>query len=114
MKLLFSFIILSSFTFFPLHSEEKTGSCVTLTGSENQPTGQTAFTFYNSCPVRMYINACVADKSGETKLYKSFKSVPAGGNFTIYTFPDMTTDDIQWIAGESDPGIPPLCLLHDR
>lgn len=112
MKLLFSLIIFSSFTLLPVHSEEKTETCVTITGSANQSAGQTAFTFYNSCPERMYINACVADTSGETKLYKSFKSVPVGGNFTIYTFPDMTTDNIQWIAGESDPGIPPLCLLH--
>jgi hypothetical protein len=63
MKLLFILTILSSFTLFLIHSDEKTGSCVTMTGSENQLAGQIAF-IHNG-------------------------------------------------TQESDPGIPPLCLLHN-
>ena len=111
MKLLFSLIILSSFILFSAQAEEiPKPSCVVLTKAENQPAG--AFTFLNTCEKRMYINACVADAKGETKLYKSFKAVPNGSNFTIYTSPTVTIDQIHWVAGEIDPGIPPLCLLH--
>lgn len=112
MKLLFSLIILASLTIFTVQSDEMAPPCVTVTKSENQPAGQTAFTFTNTCKEKMYINACVANASGEIKLYKSFKAVPPEGKFTIYTFPNTTTDDIHFVADTSDPGIPPSCLLH--
>jgi len=88
--------------------------CVILTNSGSRMGGQTSFTFYNSCNERVYINACVSDSWGENKLYKSFKAVPVGGRYTIYTFPDMRADQLQWIADSSDPGVPLLCTVPKK
>lgn len=112
MKLLLTLFTLAHLALFPVYSVEMNPTCVILEKSENQPAGQTSFTFINNCSEKMYINACVTAPSGEIKLYKSFRPIPPDGKFTFYTFPEVTADNIHWVAGVTDPGIPPACLLH--
>lgn len=83
-------------------------SCVKPTVSGR---GQSSFTFYNSCPQRVFINACVAESPGETKLYRSMQAIPVGGRYTIYTT-NMRPNKIEWLADTVDPGAPGLCALN--
>lgn len=70
---------------------------------------QTSYSFFNGCGERLYINACVTDRFGDPKLYRSGRSIQVGGRFTINTLPGMSPDQLLWVAGPMDPGVPPLC-----
>lgn len=70
---------------------------------------QTSFSFFNGCGARLYINACISDRFGDPKLYRSGRSIQIGGRYTINTLPGMSPDNMQWVAGISDPGAPSLC-----
>lgn len=84
-------------------------SCVRVSDAGYQSNGQRVIRFYNSCPSRLFINACVLDRKGNTKLYRSGSRVATNGTFTIYTFPDADARKVQMTAATSDPGIPILC-----
>lgn len=74
-----------------------------------QANGQRVIRLYNNCPSKLYINACVVDNAGNTKLYQSAVKVPSHGNFFIYTFPDIDSTKIQLTAMTSEPVVPTLC-----
>lgn len=108
--LLFSFIV-ASLQGIPSEEAKKVSffqSCV-IPKIDDKSGGQTVVNFYNLCSEKVYINACLADSSGEIKLYKSFRPIPLGGKFTIYTFPSVILSDLHWVADITDPGIPPMC-----
>lgn len=84
-------------------------SCIKVFDGGMQSNGQKVIRFYNGCPERLYINACVKARDGEIKLYQSGRTVMTNGNFTLYTFPFVTPSTIQWSAGRSMAGIPPIC-----
>lgn len=83
-------------------------SCVRVTQG-GRSFNQTSYSFFNGCGERLFINACVSDRFGDPKLYRSGRSIQVGGRFTINTLPGMSPDQLQWTAGPSDPGAPPLC-----
>jgi hypothetical protein len=84
-------------------------SCIITSYGGTSPSTQSSYSFYNGCGERLYINACVTDYWGEPKLYRSGRTIQIGGRYTIYTLPGISPDKIQWVAGPSDPGAPPLC-----
>lgn len=84
-------------------------SCVKVFDGGMQGNGQKLIRFYNGCPERLYINACVKSREGEIKLYQSGRSIMTNGNFTLYTFPFVTPSTIQWSAGRTSAAIPPIC-----
>lgn len=84
-------------------------SCITTSSGGTRLGNQSSYSFYNGCGERLYINACVTDYWGDPKIYRSGRTIQIGGRYTIYTLPGMSPDKIQWVAGPSDPGAPPLC-----
>lgn len=73
-------------------------------------TDQRSIKFYNNCSTKLYINACVKDKKGNTKLYRSVSKVSAGGYFNIYTYPDITVKQVTFTAGSYEAGTPANCV----
>jgi len=59
----------------------------------------------------MYINACVLDSNGKTKLYQSGSRILTNGSFTIMTFPDQIPVHVTWTADPYEALIPDLCNL---
>jgi hypothetical protein len=83
--------------------------CVKVFNAGQQLNGQTNIRFYNACPERLYINACVLDTNGKVKLYQSGSRVLTNGNFTIMTFPDQIPALVSWTADPYSPIMPDLC-----
>ena len=84
--------------------------CIQTFNAGQSINGQTNIRFYNACPERMYINVCVLDTSGNTKLYKSGSRVMTNGNFTINTFPDQIPRFVAWTADPIQPlVVPDIC-----
>lgn len=86
-------------------------SCVKVYDGGMQGNGQKSIRFYNGCPERLYINACVVASDGETKLYKSGNRIMTNGNFTIYTFPFVTPTSLRWSAGTLAAAAPAPCTI---
>lgn len=84
-------------------------ACIKVFDGGMQANGQHAIRFYNGCPTKVYINACVKDNEGESKLYQSPRSIPKNGNYTIWTFPYVIPSNVEWIAALFNPPIPGLC-----
>lgn len=83
--------------------------CVRVSDNGYQSNGQRVIRFYNGCPSKLYINACVVDSKGNSKLYRSGSKISSNGNFTIFTFPDVDPKKVTMTAATSDPGIPAFC-----
>lgn len=66
-----------------------------------------SFSFLNACPERVYINVCVRDIFGNTKLYQSGNRIQVGGRFIINSFYEVR--GISWTADPYNPLIPPPC-----
>lgn len=80
------------------------GSCINV----SQP-NRNSFSFYNICPERVYINVCARDIFGETKLYRSGRTIPVGGRYTIFTFYETRPQGITWAVDPVNPLVPPPC-----
>ena len=104
---------LSSFS-FNIGDADSFKSCIKVSDGGMLANGQHAIRFYNGCPSKAYINACVKDRQGNTKLYQSGRLVPTNGNFTIQTFPFVVPSSVDWTAGLFDPQIPGLCAKNDK
>ena len=92
-----------------LKFEPNWSGCVKVFDGGMQANGQQLIRFYNGCPERLYINACVRSTEGEIKLYQSGRSIMTNGNFTIYTFPFVSPAQVVWSAGIGGAPIPKLC-----
>lgn len=86
-------------------------ACVKVFDGGTQLNGQQNIRFYNACPDDLYINVCVQDTSGKTKLYPSNRRVDYNGNFTISTFPDQIPRLVTYVAGDSAQATPALCVV---
>lgn len=108
-------ILIYSFYMYPIQAEEvftevaNYKSCVKVYDGGMQSNAQRVIRFYNGCPVRLYINACVKSREGEVKLYQSGRTVQTNGNFTIYTFPFVEPKTVAYSASPSLAAIPPPC-----
>lgn len=83
-------------------------SCVKL--SQSGP-NRSAYSFYNTCGEKLWINACIEGAFGKTQLIKSAKAIQTGGRFTIYPFFDIDVRNIVWNAHPYQPIIPGVCSL---
>lgn len=88
--------------------------CLIVNDSPNRSSNQNSFTFVNNCGTPVYINACIWDSFGETKLYQSGKSIPVGSFYKIYTLPFMKADKLEWTADYKNPEIPKLCQIKPK
>lgn len=70
---------------------------------------QRVIRFYNGCATDLYMNACVVATSGEVKLYQAPRRIPRNGNWSLYTFPDITPRKIAWNASAFGPPDPNIC-----
>jgi hypothetical protein len=86
-------------------------SCVKL--SQSGP-NRSAYSFYNMCGEKLWINACIEGAFGKTQLVKSATAVKSGGRFTIYPFFDIDVRNIQWSAHPYQPIIPGSCGLPKK
>jgi hypothetical protein len=72
---------------------------------------RSSFSFFNTCSERLYINVCTKDTFGETKLYRSGRTIPVNGRYTIYTFYVVRPENVIWAADPKDALIPPPCKI---
>lgn len=86
-------------------------NCVRLTQSGPN---RSAFSFYNTCGEKLWINACIEGAFGKTQLIKSAKAIQTGGRFTIYPFFDIDVRNIVWNAHPYQPIIPGVCGLPKK
>jgi len=105
----FSFLFISSLPSDPINRLPDYSTCIKSYNAGMQSNGQQSIRFYNGCYERLYMNVCVQDSSGETKLYRSGRTVPINGNYTISTFPFVTPKIVAWNAAPYVPTVPDLC-----
>lgn len=89
--------------------EPNWGTCLQVFDGGMRSNAQREIRFYNGCPERLFINACVTSDRGDNKLYQSGRSIMTNGNFSIYTFPFVTPAAVRWSASRYQAAIPPPC-----
>ncbi|CCB86989.1 MULTISPECIES: hypothetical protein [Parachlamydia] len=100
--------------YFPLDSDSKSylpdySTCIRSYDAGQQLNSQQSIRFFNGCGEDLYINVCILDESGETKLYSSGRTVPSYGNYTISTFPFSSPKKVVLSAAPFSPAVPSLC-----
>lgn len=71
---------------------------------------RSAYSFYNGCGVDLWITACAKGSFDKTQLFKSARTIPINGRFTIYPFFDIDVRNITWSADPYQlPPTPALC-----
>lgn len=84
-------------------------SCIKTSNAGISGSAQQSIRFFNGCVERLYINVCVQDSSGLRKLYRSPRTVPVGGNYTVSAPPFVTFRKVTWNAAPFPPPVPDMC-----
>lgn len=85
--------------------------CVKLTQSGPN---RSAFSFYNGCGEKLWINACAQGSFNKTQLFQSSREIPIGGRFNIYPFFDIDVKNITWAADPYQAPIPGVCAVAPK
>ncbi len=107
------YLLFALFFFLPLEASfpSTTSGCMRIFDGGTQANGQQVIRIWNGCGEKMFVNACVLTDDGKTKLYQSGRSVPANGNYTLYTFPFDRPLKVDVAYALWNPSTPPLCQM---